>query len=44
MKLSVKSTAGLKLPAGKTDHIVFDDEIPGFGLRMREGGSRVFIF
>jgi integrase len=26
------------------DHIVFDDDIPGFGLRLREGGSRTWIY
>jgi integrase len=44
MKLTVKSTAGLKLPRGKTDHIEFDDDIPGFGVRLREGGGRGWIF
>jgi integrase len=40
VKLTVNATAALKLPAGKSDHIEFDDEIPGFGLRFREGGAR----
>ncbi len=44
MKLTARNTAGLKTPPGKQDHIEFDDDIPGFGLRMREGGSRVWIF
>jgi integrase len=44
VKLTVKSTLGLKLPRGKRDHIEFDDAIPGFGLRLREGGSRTWIF
>jgi integrase len=44
MKLTAKSIAGLELPAGKRDHIEFDDDIPGFGLRLREGGSRVWIY
>lgn len=26
MKLSARATDGLKLPSGKTDHIVFDDD------------------
>jgi integrase len=44
MKLTARSTTALRLPPGKTDHIEFDDSIPGFGLRLREGGSRVWIF
>jgi len=44
VKLSVRATAGLELPAGKTDHIEFDDDIPGFGCRVREGGSKTLIF
>jgi integrase len=32
------------LPAGKRDHVVFDDDIAGFGLRIREGGSRTWIY
>jgi integrase len=44
MKLTVKSIGGLKPPPGKADHIEFDDDVPGFGLRIREGGSRTFIF
>jgi integrase len=44
MKLTVRSTAALKLPHGKTDHIEFDDDVPGFGVRLRDGGSRGFVF
>jgi integrase len=44
MKLTVRNTAGLKLPRGKTDHIEFDDDVPGFGIRIRESGSRSFVF
>jgi integrase len=44
MKLTIKSITALKLPPGKTDHIEFDDAIPGFGIRLREGGSRTWVF
>jgi integrase len=44
MKLTVKSTAALKLPSGKSELIIFDDDVPGFGLRLRDGGSRTFVF
>src|SRR6476646_651268 len=32
------------LPPGKADHLVWDSEVPGFGLRLRQGGSRNFVF
>jgi integrase len=44
MRLTIKTTEGIKLPDGKRDHIVFDDDIPGFGIRLREGGSRTWIY
>jgi integrase len=44
MKFTTKSIAGLQLPEGKADHVVWDDSFPGFGLRMREGGSRNWVF
>jgi hypothetical protein len=39
MRLTAKAI-DLPLPKGKLDHIEFDDDIPGFGLRIRDGGSR----
>jgi integrase len=44
MRLTVKSAATVRLPAGKTDHVEFDDDIAGFGLRVREGGARTWIY
>jgi integrase len=44
MKLTVGRISGLRLPPGKTDHIAFDEAVPGFGIRLREGGSRSFVF
>jgi integrase len=44
MKLTAKGIQGLKLPAGKTDQLFWDDDIPGFGLRVRAGGSRNWVF
>ena len=44
MRLSVKEIDSLALPAGKSDHIEWDDELGGFGLRLREGGSRHWVF
>ena len=39
MKLTAKTVAVLTLPDGKTDHIDFDEDLPGFGLRLRIGGG-----
>jgi hypothetical protein len=45
MKLTTaKKVEGIQLPKGKRDYIQFDDDIPGLGLRIREGGSRTWIF
>jgi integrase len=44
MKLTVKNVRALQLPEGKCDHLVWDDDIPGFGLRLRAGGSRNWVF
>jgi integrase len=43
MKFTKQSVAELKLPPDKIDHIVFDDDTPGFGVRLRKTGSRIFI-
>jgi integrase len=44
MKLTAKNLHLLKLPAGKNDYIEQDDEISGFGARLRLGGSRTGVF
>jgi integrase len=44
MRLTVRSAAGIQLPADKTDHVEFDDDIAGFGIRIREGGSRTWVY
>jgi hypothetical protein len=43
MKFTKASVAALKPPAGKTDHIEFDEVTPGFGIRIRESGRRTWI-
>jgi integrase len=44
MKLTTTTVRTAKLPADKIDHIEWDDDFPGFGLRLRAGGSKTFIF
>ena len=44
MRLTVQSAETLKLKTGEADRIWFDDAIPGFGLRVRDTGSRSWIF
>jgi integrase len=44
MKLSPFVVRTQTLPAGKSEAIYFDDDVPGFGLRVRSGGSRTFVF
>jgi integrase len=43
MRLNQRTVDTLELPRGKHDLIAFDDTLPGFGLRLREGGTRIFV-
>jgi integrase len=49
VKLTQSAVDKLKLPVDKetgkqkADHIEWDDALPGFGVRVREGGSRVYV-
>jgi integrase len=43
VKLDAKIAAVAALPAGRTDHFIWDDELAGFGLRLRVGGHRSWI-
>ena len=43
MKLTTATVKALALPAGVTDKIFFDDELPRFGVRVRAGGSRTWV-
>jgi integrase len=42
-KLTAKTIDAQKLASGKKELIVYDEDIPGFGLRIREGGSRTLV-
>jgi integrase len=44
MKLNKSALSSIEIPSGKSEVICFDDGVPGFGLRVRAGGSRNWIF
>jgi hypothetical protein len=44
MKFTPRNIASLTLPAGKQETIFWDDDVAGFGLRLREGGSRTWVY
>jgi len=44
MKMTAKSVRELALPEGRSEIIYWDDTVSGLGLRIREGGSRTWIF
>jgi integrase len=44
MKLTKATVAGLTLPASGNEKTYWDDDIPGFGVRLRKGGSKGWIF
>ena len=43
MRLTDPVVAGLELPEGKTEHFVWDEALPGFGVRIRPGTKRWYI-
>jgi hypothetical protein len=44
MRLIKINIGKVSVPQGKNEIIQFDDDIPGFGLRVRSGGSSTWIF
>jgi integrase len=38
------TAVALTLPKGTAEKIYFDGDIPGFGLRLRAGGSKIWIY
>jgi integrase len=43
MKLTTDTIAKLKLPLGKNEIIIWDDDVPGFGVRLRAYGATYFF-
>ena len=43
MKLTAANVARLSLPEGKAEAFFWDDDLAGFGLRLRAGGKRTWI-
>ena len=43
MKLTDASVSTLACPAGAKDALVFDDQLPGFGVRVTKRGGRTFL-
>jgi integrase len=44
MRLTATTIRSLSLPAGTADKVFFDDDVPGFGIRLRAGGSQTWLF
>ena len=43
MKLTKANIARITFPAGKAEHIVYDDDLAGFGLRLHPSGRRTWF-
>lgn len=44
MKITEKSARKVELPEGVSDRVFFDDDCRGFGVRVREGNQRVWVY
>ena len=44
MRLTAATIDGLKLDTGVADKIVFDADVPGFGIRIRASGARTWVY
>src|SRR5438128_2188840 len=43
MELTTEKARKLTIPAGKTDHVEWDEKLSGFGVRVNAGGKRSWI-
>ncbi len=44
MKLGKREIDALVCPPNRKDRLVFDEELPGFGIRITQDGTKTFIF
>jgi integrase len=44
MRFTTGNVRALALPAGKKEAIFWDDDVGGLGVRLRAGGSKVWVF
>jgi integrase len=43
MRFTMNRIEALTCPAGKKDALFFDDELPGFGIRVSSGGGKAYL-
>jgi integrase len=43
MEINEQRVKAAECPAGRKDALFFDDVLPGFGLRVTQGGKRIFL-
>lgn len=43
MRLTAGTIRTAKPPSGRADHVYFDDDLPGFGLRVRASGAKAWM-
>ena len=43
VRFTEKTLAKIALPAGRAEMLVWDDDLPGFGVRLRSGGKRTWV-
>jgi integrase len=44
MRFTTANIRTLALSPGKAEEIIFDDDVAGFGVRIRAGGSKTFVY